>query len=189
MSKATDENNSANTKGKRFPRAAVDYVDALLEIQKIQMTAENRMSASAITLPDRPNAISMLAEGENFIGTGWSTIGKRRDGTAFRWMGRIGTLLLPINLTNGASLSIKGSGYTRKRLLADLSVWVDDMPVTINISRKGFNRWILAGDIPSITPKAYHILRIESTGLARLAVGMDSYFSVAVSSVKIDGKE
>lgn len=179
-----------NTKGKRFPKAAVDYVDALLSIQRQQFEAEklaayDGKNTEPLNLKPNPTRISMLAEGENFVGSGWSSLGKRRDGTAFRWMGRIGTLLLPVQLEQGGKLLVMGCGYTRKKLLQSLTVWIDETPVEINIARKGFNRWIITGNIPPIQPRAYHILRIESAGLARLAVGLDSYFSVAVSSVEV----
>lgn len=181
------------TKGKRFPKAAVDYVDAMLSIQRQHFETEQMgqhfgADAPALNLPRNPTHISMLAEGENFIGTGWSSLGKRRDGTAFRWMGRIGTLLLPVHLENGGKLMVMGCGYTRKKLLQGLMLWIDETPVEIDVARKGFNRWIMTGSIPPLAPRAYHILRIESAGLARLAVGLDSYFSVAVSSVEVKAK-
>lgn len=178
----------------RFPQAAVDYIDALLEIQQQRFDHEQALagavSASAHTnLQDHISHAKSghyLAEGDNFTGTGWSELGHRRDRTAFRWMGRLGTLLLPLDMTGGGTITINGCGYTKKKFLTDLTVWIDDQAVQGEIARKGFNRWTFSGVIPSVKWRPYSILKIQSVGLARLAVGMDTFASVAVSDIQIN---
>lgn len=197
VSKKTDIK-AAKTAGKphksRLPKAAVDYIDALLEIQQHRFERETAIT-QAIPPTDEtnlrshishPKSAHFLAEGDNFTGTGWSEIGHRRDGTAFRWMARLGTLLLPLDLTAGGSITINGCGYTKKKFLTDLTVWIDDQPVEGDMARKGFNRWIFTGSLPPLKWRPYSILKIQSAGLARLAVGVDRFSSVAVSDIRID---
>lgn len=178
----------------RFPKAAVDYIDALLEIQRQRFDRE-RALIEAATKPAQTNlrdhishakSAQFLADGDNFTGTGWSELGHRRDGTAFRWMARLGTLLMPLDMTGGGTIAINGCGYTKKKFLADLTVWIDDQPVQGEVSRKGFNRWIFTGTVPPVDWRPYSILKLQSAGLARLAVGIDTFASVAVSDIKID---
>jgi len=178
----------------RIPKAAVDYIDALLEIQQQRFDREQAKTGTAAgpTQTELQDYIShaksghYLAEGDNFTGTGWSELGHRRDRTAFRWMGRLGTLLLPLDMTAGGTITINGCGYTKKKFLTDLTIWIDDQPVHGEIARKGFNRWVFHGAIPPVKWRPYSILKIQSAGLARLAVGMDTFASVAVSEIQID---
>lgn len=192
----------------RFPRAATDYIDALLKIQRMRFDRENALAARfgpAATgrIPtatdaiqdDRhsvlreklnlPDSTEIQASSDNFNGTGWSDLGHRRDGTAFRWMGRLGTLLLPVNLERGASLTIEGCGFSRKKFLKQMTVWIEGQPVTGAIKRRGFNRWIFTGEIRPAPWRPYSILQIQSSGMARLAVGVDSYVSLAVNKVTV----
>lgn len=178
----------------RFPKAAVDYIDALLDIQQQRFDREVSLMnalppAESGSLRDHishAKSAHYLAEGDSFIGTGWSELGHRRDGTAFRWMGRLGTLLLPLDMADGGTITIRGCGYTKKKFLGDLTVWIDDQPVHGDMARKGFNRWVFNGVVPPINWRPYSILRLQSAGLARLAVGVDTFCSVAVSDIKIN---
>lgn len=179
----------------RFSRAAVTYIDALLEIQRERFEREANGADTRRTLAAMAQGLNLpskgqyFAEGDNFIGTGWSELGHRRDGTAFRWMGRIGTLLLPLDLSRGAQISIEGCGYTRRRHLKGLTVWVDDYPVEGTVARKGFNRWIFTGKVGPFTARPYHILRLQCPGQSRLAVGVDSFVSIAVSGITVESSE
>ncbi len=173
----------------RFPRAAVDYIDALLNIQRTRFTQETghrqQHLAALAEQANQPTAADILVESDQFQGTGWSDLGHRRDGTAFRWMGRIGTLMLPVNLSNGGVIEITGSGFSRRRHLKTMSFWVDDQPIDGSISRQGFNRWIFRGTIPSLPKRPYSILRLQSAGQSRLAIGIDTYVSVSISRVHV----
>lgn len=173
----------------RFPRAAVDYIDALLQIQRMRHEREHSAAADHLgALHDRvapPKTADIPADADGFCGTGWSDLGHRRDGMAFRWMGRIGTLLLPVDLTSGATLRIEGAAFSRRRHLRTLSFWIDDHPVEGTLSRKGFNRWIFTGTVPPLAARPYSILRLQSAGKSRLAVGVDTLVSVAVARVTV----
>lgn len=173
----------------RFPRAAVDFIDTLLAIQRERFEKEggaDQGHAAALHGAVKPPAsMDVLAEGDAFLGTGWSDLGRRRDGTAFRWMGRIGTLMCPVDLTGGAKVRIEGAGFSRRRHLKTLSFWLEDMPIEGTLSRRGFNRWVFEGTVNTLAARPYSILRIQSAGQSRLAVGVDEYVSVAVSRVSI----
>ncbi|MBO6505210.1 MAG: hypothetical protein JJ850_10175 [Kordiimonadaceae bacterium] len=176
----------------RFPRAAVDFIDALLSIQRQRFEKElgaapaHAAAMHAATNP--PSSMDVLAESDSFLGTGWSDLGRRRDGTAFRWMGRIGTLMCPVDMREGSQVRIEGAGFSRRRHLKTLSFWIDDKPIEGSISRRGFNRWIFEGSIGAVPARPYSILRIQSAGQSRLAVGVDEFVSVAVSRVAIQSK-
>ena len=175
----------------RFPRAAVDYIDALLRIQRNRFEQETNARQSHLkALADKtstPPKADIFVESDQFQGTGWSDLGHRRDGTAFRWMGRIGTLLLPVDLSAGGTVEITGSGFSRRRHLKTMSFWIDDEPLDGAISRQGFNRWTFRGTIPALPARPYSILRLQSAGQSRLAIGVDTYVSVAVSRVQVTG--
>lgn len=181
----------------RFPNAAVTFVDALLDIQRRRFDLERSIRQSSNSSSDNelrnyvtlPASAHYMADGDNFIGTGWSELGHRRDGTAFRWMGRIGTLLVPVDFTKGATITIKGCGYTKKKFLRDMTLWIDHQQITGEMARKGFNSWIFTGTVPPIKWRPYSILRLQSAGQARLAVGMDTYASVAVNDLQIEANK
>ena len=187
----TENSESMTTPEPRFPRAAVDYIDALLGIQRQRFNQEtearaNHFAALADQTPPCSKA-DILVEGDQFQGTGWSDLGHRRDGTSFRWMGRIGTLILPVDFSNGGTIEIAGSGFSRRRHLKTLSFWIDNQPVDGSISRLGFNRWTFKGNIPALPTRPYSILRLQSAGQSRLAIGVDTYVSVAISRIQATG--
>lgn len=187
------ESRNAPTPEPRFPKAAVGYIDALLRIQRMKF--EQELSARSLHLSklhsavQPPLVVDLLAESDGFIGTGWSDLGRRRDSTAFRWMGRIGTVLLPIDLTAGGTITIEGAGFSRRRHLKTLSFWMEDQPIEGTLKRKGFNRWIFKGTIGALPPQPFSILRLQSAGQSRLAVGVDTFVSVAVSRIRVESNE
>lgn len=176
----------------RFPRAAVDFIDALLSIQRQRFEKEQNNSqvhdAKLHEALKPTSAMDVLAEADAFLGTGWSDLGQRRDGTSFRWMGRIGTLMCPVDLTNGAHVRIEGAGFSRRRHLKTLSFWMENQPIEGTIKRRGFNRWVFEGTVGNLPARPYSVLRIQSAGQSRLAVGVDEYVSVAVSRISIRSK-
>lgn len=178
---------SFKTPEPRFPKAAVDFVDALLTVQRDRF--EEELAAydrqSPCDMPPQAASAHILAESDEFIGAGWSNLGKRRDGTAFRWMGRIGTLLLPIDLSSPREITIKGCGFTKRRFLKETTLWIDEQEVSFDLSRRGFNRWTFTGTLPAMAPRPYYLLRIQSPGMARLAEGIDAYVSLAVSEIRV----
>lgn len=182
---------------KRFPKSAVDYIDALLRIQRQQFEKELTLLhhesspqeqnfqalKSAINLPA---AVDFYADADGFTGTGWSDLGHRRKGDAFRWMGRMASLLLSVDLEAGATVRIEGCGFSRRRYIRDLTVWLDDNPIRGKVRRIGLNRWVFAGSIPARNWRPYSILRLQTSGQSRLAIGVDAFVSLAVNRVVID---
>lgn len=187
---AAADSEDVQTPEPRFPKAAIGFIDALLRIQRSKFERElsarpNHMKAlhSAV---QPPRSVDILAESDGFSGTGWSDLGKRRDGTAFRWMGRIGTVLIPTDLTDGATIVIEGAGFSRRRHLKTLTFWIEGQPIEGTLKRKGFNRWVFNGKVDALPPQPFSILRLQAVGQSRLAVGVDTFVSVAVSRIRID---
>lgn len=179
---------SFKTPEPRFPQAAVNYIDALLSVQRDQFERElsKRDYASDTPLPTFPNKVQIPAEADNFIGAGWSSLGKRRDGTAFRWMGRLGSLLLQLDMSESRNIVIHGCGFTKRRFLKEATLWIDDRQVPFTLSRRGFNRWSFKGELPKMEAKPYHLLRLQSPSVAPLAEGVDAHVSLAVSEIRIN---
>ncbi len=179
---------SFKTPEPRFPKAAIDYIDALQTVQRDRFERELELSSSRtqIQLPPRPESLQIFAESDDFVGAGWTSIGKRRDGTKFRWMGRIGSLLIPVDLSVPRDFTIKGCGFTKRRFLKETTLWIEDRQVPFTLSRRGFNRWTFKGELPELDPRAYYMLRLQSPGLAPLAEGIDAYVSLAVSEISIN---
>jgi len=172
----------------RFPKAAVDFIDALLDVQRDRFDRElaAKKTPETIAYPTRAPALQVFADSDGFIGAGWSNLGTRRDGTAFRWMGRIGSLLLPVDLSSPRSFVLRGCGFTKRKFLKETTLWIDDQPVNYTLSRSGFNRWTFSGYLPEMPPRPFYLLRIQSPGLGRLAEGLDTYVSLAVSDISIN---
>jgi len=179
---------SFKTPETRFPRAAIDYVDALLDVQRLRFERElaAHQTPETIPYPPRASTLHILADSDNFTGTGWSSLGTRRDGVAFRWMGRIGSLLLPVDLSEPRPFSIRGCGFTKRRFLKETTIWIEDQKVEYALSRRGFNRWTFSGELPAMPPRPFYLMRLQSPGLGRLAEGVDAYVSLAVSELCIN---
>ncbi|UTW60041.1 hypothetical protein KFE96_06955 [Kordiimonas sp. SCSIO 12603] len=173
----------------RFPKAAVDFVDALLTVQRNRFERELEAYSPptpSSPLPEKAVAAHILAESDEFIGSGWSKLGKRRDGTSFRWMGKLGTVMLPVDLTKPRAFTIKGCGFTKRRFLKETTLWIDDKPIEFSLSRRGFNRWTFTGSLPAMPDRPFYIIRMQSSGISRLAEGVDAFVSLAVSEIKIN---
>jgi hypothetical protein len=172
----------------RFPKAAVDYIDALLTIQRDRFELEKRAQnfASDTPLPRLPESSQLLAESEDFIGAGWTNIGRRRDGTAFRWMGRIGSILTQVDLSEPRTFTISGCGFTKRKFLKETTLWIEDEQIDFTLSRKGFNRWSFSGTLPALPARPYYILRLQSAGVSQLAEGVDTFVSLAVNEIRIN---
>ncbi len=172
----------------RFPKAAVNFIDSLLTIQRERF--EEELSAytaqDIIDLPEKAVAAHILAESDQFIGAGWSKIGKRRDGNSFRWMSKLGTIMLPVDLSKPRSFTIKGCGFTKRRFLKETTLWIDEHPIEFTLSRRGFNRWSFSGTLPKMPDRPFYIIRMQSPGTGRLAEGVEAYVSLAVSEIKIN---
>ncbi len=173
----------------RFPKAAVNFVDALLSVQRKRFENEIEACSKPVGAPDFPTQATsahILAESDQFIGSGWSRLGHRGDGHSFRWMGRIGTLMLPVDLSEPRTFQINGYGFTKRRFLKETTIWLEDHPIEFSLSRHGFNRWSFKGKFPVVAPRPFHILRLQSPATARLAEGVDAYVSLAVGDIKIN---
>jgi len=179
---------SFKTPEPRFPQAAVRYVDALLTVQRNRFERELAAHNNGTTtdFPPRPKSLQILAESDDFVGTGWSNLGNRRDGTAFRWMGRIGSLMLPVDLSEPRQFLVRGCGFTKRRFLKETTIWIEDQQIDFSLSRRGFNRWTYSGELPVMPPRPYYLLRMQSSGLAPLAEGIDAFVSLAVSEIRIN---
>lgn len=179
---------SFKTPEPRFPKAAIDFIDALLTVQRNRFELEmaENSPANLTSTPKNATSAHILAESDEFIGAGWSTLGKRRDGTAFRWMGRVGTLMLPLDLSAPRTFALKGCGYTKRRFLKEATLWIDEQEVDFDLTRRGFNRWAFTGTLPAMAPRPYYLLRIQSPGMAPLAEGIDAYVSLAVSEFRVE---
>lgn len=175
------------TPEKRFPKAAVDYIDALLETQRTRFEKEAAHGTHTANWPTRPSCLHILAEGDNFLGSGWGMLDRAKDGTGRRWMARIGTILLPIDLSSGATVHVSGNGYLKKRFLKELTIWLDDTPLEGKLSRKGLSGWQFNGNIPKLEGRAFHILRLQTTGIRPAPHGPGTHASLAVSEIRIDG--
>lgn len=170
---------------KRFPKAAVDYVDALLEVQRRRFEREQAVGQQAGgSWPTRPTSAQVLAEGDDFVGSGWGPLDTARDGTKRRWMARLGTIMLPVDASKGGTVHIKGGGFLRRRFVSDLTVWLDGVPVSGVAVRQGFNRWQFTGAVAVAENRPFHILRLQSPGIKRYHLGPETHASLAVSEIR-----
>jgi len=179
---------SFKTPEPRFPNAAIKYVDALLTVQRDRFERElaARDHTSTVKYPKLPESAQILAESDTFVGAGWTNLGKRRDGTAFRWMGRIGSLLLPIDLSKPRPFLVRGCGFTKRRFLRETTLWIEETQLEFSLSRRGFNRWTFSGEIPAMPARPFYLFRMQAPGLAPLAEGVDAQVSLAVSELRVN---
>ena len=179
---------SFKTPEPRFPNAAIKYVDALLTVQRDRFERElaARDHTSIAKYPKLPESAQILAESDTFIGAGWTNLGKRRDGTAFRWMGRIGSLLLPVDLSKPQPFLVRGCGFTKRRFLKETTLWIEETQLEFSLSRRGFNRWTFSGEIPAMPARPFYLFRMQAPGLAPLAEGIDAHVSLAVSELRVN---
>lgn len=180
---------------RRFSQAAVDYVDALLEIQERAFMACQAKARFTDKVEEsiKQNTVGLyMAEDDPFIGGGWSklTAGPK----PFRWMRRVGALLINNDLSNGANIRIEGVKATKRTFAKKLSVWIDDMPVQGSVKVSWNGAWSFSGQIPAINTepgKPYHILRLRcpgmrSLGMSKLKHESDyTHASLGISSINI----
>jgi|GEM_PF-1457865 len=176
----------------RFPKAAVDYIDALLDVERTRF--EKELSAAGMAdkqanWPALPTRLQLLAEGDDFVGSGWGALDHTKKGIGRRWMARIGTLLFPADATAGGILRLTGAGYLRRRYVDDLTVWLDHMPVEGVAVRKGLNGWNFEGRVPALKGRPFHILRLQTSGIRPFDKGPDTHASLALSAVDFKAAE
>ncbi|MFC4347208.1 hypothetical protein ACFO5Q_05065 [Kordiimonas lipolytica] len=176
----------------RFPKAAVDYIDALLDVERMRF--EKELAAQGSTgeqpsWPARSRQLQLLAEGDEFVGSGWGKLDHTKKGIGRRWMARIGTLLLPVDASAGGTLKLTGTGYLRRRFVDELTVWLDHLPVEGVAVRKGLNGWTFEGRVPALAGRPFHILRLQSGGIRPFDKGPDTHASVALSDVNFVAAE
>ncbi|GHF18436.1 hypothetical protein GCM10017044_11200 [Kordiimonas sediminis] len=175
-----------------FSKAAIDYVDTLLEAQAELFSATTALRdqrATRFALPAKPSSSSYDVEFDSFRGFGWSDVAYGRAHTPYRWMGRVATLMVYNQLSAGGRLQIDGFKVKRRRFLKGLTIWMDDYPVTGTVKRTGLSSWQFTGDIPALDSDktAFHLLRFESPGHAKLSSGEESpHVSLGVSRIKIE---
>lgn len=191
MSKSSAKSESlsfvVDTHEPRLSKAAADYADALLDVQRERFERETAGNSDTSLCADvsQPSSLHLFADSDQFIGAGWTKVGQNRKGMSFRWMGRIGSLLLPIDLSTERQLTINGCGYTKRQFLKECTLWIEDTEINFTMTRRGFNRWTLTATIPALPKRPYYLMRLQSPGLARLAEGVDAYASLAVSEIRI----
>lgn len=183
----------SSLKQAHLSRAAVDFTDCLLGAQRQRFERERAaMTTGRIhreNPPARPRTFEALAEGEAFLGTGWSDLQTGLRGTPYRWMKRLGTLMLPVMLEHGAHIEIHGYGIQRGLFLKGASLFVDDCPVDGKFRRLGLRRWHFQGQIPALPDQGLPcaILRLQAPGLKMLPGSGDRHASLGVSRVKVTG--
>ncbi|NVJ97138.1 MAG: hypothetical protein HWE25_03240 [Alphaproteobacteria bacterium] len=175
------------TPEKRFPKAAVDFIDTLLDVQRSRFEKELASLDPEISWQKKPSSVDLLAESDAFVGSGWGSLDFAKDGTGRRWMARIGTILLSADLSAGGQLSLAGGGYLKRRFLSDLTVWVDDVPIDGTIRRVGIKNWTFEGKIPPLQDRPYHIVRLQTTGIRRSDLGPDTHASIALAGIRFNG--
>ncbi|NVK42683.1 MAG: hypothetical protein HWE39_15685 [Oceanospirillaceae bacterium] len=171
---------------KRLPKAAVGYIDALLEAQRMRFVKEHAATpaaASTTSSPALPAKLDLLAESDAFVGSGWGPLDKNRKGVPHRWMARLGTILLAADTSKGGQLTLTGTGYLRRRYVDDLTVWIDDQPVEGVAVRKGLNAWIFEGRVPALENRPFHILGLQTSGIKAFHLGPDTHASLALSKI------
>ncbi|WP_374764236.1 hypothetical protein [Yunchengibacter salinarum] len=179
-----------------FPKAAVAYVDALLAIQRRQMEAElGGLEHMGLVGTDRAQvlanpggALHIMAESDEFAGGGWSALKRTLTGRHYRWMRRLGAVLLAAELSTGAPLIISGPKIPKRAWLKDMTVWIDAHQVTGKARRHLGGGWSFSGQVPRLprTGRHYHILRIKMPGVTRVDKSEeDGFASLALSDIRI----
>ena len=172
----------------RFPRSALEYLDTVLAGQRMLFRANTVFPAEqkSLAVPPAPKEVCLSAESDEFRGTGWSPLINATQ--PYRWMGRVGTLLLRADLTENAQLTISGSAMKRYKFAKGLTVWIDGYPVSGTVRRLGWNTWQFTGTIPAIpaSGQPFHLLRLDAPGQKRLKTLPDTaWASLGVSRITI----
>lgn len=173
----------------RFPKAALAYVDAALGIlARHHASAQGLNPAAAAGGGTMPRTADILAGSDAFFGAGWSTLEPDGRGGRHRWMGRLASLMLRLDLSSGARLRITGTGLVRGRSLREASVWLDGHRVSGAFRRKGLKGWSFEGTIApaKLAPgAACHLLAIQTDRAGAKGGDSEAGRSLAVSRIEI----
>ncbi|WCL55115.1 hypothetical protein [Gimibacter soli] len=173
----------------RFPKAALAYVDATLGI--LARHHDRAQAVAPFTVTNEaalPGVADILAEADTFFGAGWSVLESDGRGNRHRWMDRMASLMLRLDLSAGARLRITGTGLVRGRCLKEASVWLDGNPVKGAFRRKGLKGWTYDGAIaPTRMPPgaACHLLTIQTDRSGLKGDDTEAGRSLAVSRVEV----
>lgn len=174
----------------RFSKAALDYMDALLDLEmrqhdrRIEHLARQGLPAHQYEGKILTRPVILDAEDSAFAAAAWSPCTVHR-GQPCRWMKRLGGLLLPYSLTSGGVLAIEGAGTTRWRFAKALSVRVNGDTVPVRVRRRGLSRFIATAILPATGLDQPLRLDLETSGQARRAPWSDERASLAISTITI----
>ncbi len=175
---------------KRFPKAAADFVDTLLEVERLRFeqeldTANNARNKEKIW-PARPKSALITADGDSFLGSGWGPMDRARKGPPRRWMAQVGAILLAADVSEGGRIQLKGGGFLKRRFVGGLTVWIDDWPVSGTAVTRGLNSWTFDGTVGGIPKRPYHILKLHAPGSRAFAGGPNGRGSIALSEIHFE---
>lgn len=171
----------------RFPRSAVDYIDTLLDVQRKRFEAENKACPAhhqETAWPPAPKKASILVESDGFVGSGWGPLDLGADGTARRWMARLGTVMLAIDASAGGILMLTGGGSLKRRYIKELTFWLNNMPLEGTAAAKGLRNWRFETRIPAQVERPFHILGIQSPRIRAFDKGPSTHASIALSRIE-----
>jgi hypothetical protein len=165
----------------RLTNAAIQYTDTLLEAQRQQfesfiaeLQAKHPPMSPALTLSA---TTALFAEGDNFMGAGWSALAQSPDGTHYRWMQRIASILITIEPDTATKIEINGFGIARGRFLKHLNLYLGNEKINGKLTRTGLRSWQFTGIIPAIRQadmhSQYQILRFENKSASCLKKDRD----------------
>jgi hypothetical protein len=167
----------------RLTSAAIEYADILLEAQRqqfkshIKALTENGATRTPENTAQITPTTNLYAEGDMFMGAGWSGLARTNDGTHYRWMQRIASLLIMCDQETPKQICVHGYGIARQRFLGNLNVYINNQKIEGKAKRTGIRSWCFEGTIPSIKSDdnihGYQVLRFENKGAARLKKDRD----------------
>lgn len=177
----------------RFPHAAVQYTNALLDILRLRFDAEIAAMAKDSTGHERsyiqsgPQSFQMFIEEDQFIGSGWSMCQQSFSKRPYRWMKRVGTILIPVGQTTGVPVILSGPKLVKRRFLKRTSIFIDGFEVKGKFRRKAMRGWEFSGQLPRLSKagRKYHILKIRSQTAGRCRSAPDGRASIALSEIRI----
>ena len=165
---------------KRLTNDAVRYTDILLETQRKQSEAYLRLITDEQALATPPQKSKnrethVYPENPDFAGTGWSNLAESKSGTCYRWMPRMATVLVDIDLSTGGEITVEGYGVNRRRFLKALNVYIGNTKLDGAVKRTGLQTWEFKASVPNIEDNSflppYQILRFENKGAAIIKKG------------------
>ncbi len=183
----------------RFPLAAVNFIDALLNIQRRRFNEQraafkaNDQQGLSDTQPQTPSLndkthLTLYAEADQFAGSGWSHLHRHLNGQQSRWMERVGMIALYPAQISGETICIKGSGFTRKKFIENLEVYIDDSQISGQIKHSFTGQWSFQGTLPKASDQSlpFAILRLQTIGVAKHKAGIEGWASLAVTSISFE---